>query len=87
MSLYAGYPLSTLRTWLSEAQAALPALLAGTQVVSLQLGDQSLTFSKASPAKLERHIETLQRDIADAEAAGSAVALTAAPRRAILPWG
>ncbi|MCB1765830.1 MAG: hypothetical protein KDJ22_07170 [Candidatus Competibacteraceae bacterium] len=86
MSIYAGYPISTLRTWLSEAQAALPELVTGTQVISLALADSRLAFSPADSDKLRKHIEELQRDIAAAETVGSAIALASGPRRPILPW-
>lgn len=86
MSIYAGYPIATLRTWLTEAQEALPSLLTGQQVVSLVFADKRISFTPADPDKLRRHIEELQRDIAAAEYAGADAALPAAPRRPILPW-
>lgn len=86
MSIYAGTAVSTLKTWLADAQAALPVLITGKQTVSVALGDKRVAFTPAQVADLRRHITELQTCIAAAESSGSAVALTASGRRPILPW-
>lgn len=86
MSIYAGWLVTDLRTWLAKAQAASLALATGDKVVSLAIADKRLAFSPSEPSKLRALIEELQRDIAAAEAAGSAIALADGPRRPILPW-
>lgn len=86
MSIYAGIAVTTLKTWLANAQAALPTLVTGKQTVSVAFGDKRVAFTPAMVADLRRHIAELQADIYAAESAGSAVALTASGRRPILPW-
>lgn len=86
MSIYAGVAVTTLKSWLADAQAALPVLITGKQTVSVALGDKRVAFTPAQVADLRRHITELQTAIAAAESAGSAVALAGTSRRPILPW-
>lgn len=67
MSIYSGISLSTLQTWLSEAQVALHALSIGKQVQLLYVSDKRLTFTPADVDKLKRYIAQLQTAIAIAQ--------------------
>lgn len=67
MSIYAGIPVATLQTRLTEAQTAYHALQTGQQVVSLGSGDKRLSFTAAESDKLARYIRELQTAIAIAQ--------------------
>ncbi len=60
MATFDGIPLTTLQTWLSEAQTAYHALNTGQQVVSLSQGTTSLSFTAAQVPQLRKYIADLQ---------------------------
>lgn len=80
MSIYAGIAISTLRTWLAEAQTAYHELITGTLVVSVSLGDQRLSFNQAQAPALAAHIRSIQTAIAIASGTASAA------RPAVATW-
>lgn len=67
MGIFDGVSVSTLNTWLGEAQTALHKLSIGAQVVSVRTGDKSVTFTAGETGKLQSYIRSIQTAIAVAE--------------------
>lgn len=76
--------LTTLRTWLSEAEAARHAIATGGGVVEIQRGDRRMRYSRENLQALTDYIELLRREIGAAEMAASG-----RPRRSAfgVRWG
>ncbi|QTH19651.1 phage tail protein [Rhizorhabdus wittichii] len=76
--------LTTLRTWLSEAEAARHAIATSGAVIEVQRGDRRMRFSRENLTALTSYIAELQRDIAAAERQASG-----RPRRSAIGvrWG
>jgi hypothetical protein len=60
--------ITTLRTWLSEAETARHKLVTGSKVERLQHGDKSTQFTPANLADLDSYIGSLKSQIAFAAA-------------------
>lgn len=56
--------LSTLQTWLAQAEAARHQLLTGSLVEQLQHGDQNTRFTRTDIEKLDTYIASLKSQIA-----------------------
>lgn len=56
--------ITTLRTWLSQAETARHKLLTGSLVEQLQHGDQTTRFTRTDIDKLEAYIASLRSQIA-----------------------
>lgn len=67
MSIFAGIPVATLNTWLTDAQNALQKLATGAQTVSLSYSDKRIAFTPAEMKQLKSHIYSLQVAIAVAQ--------------------
>jgi hypothetical protein len=63
-SIFSGISTATLQGWLTDAQNALQQLALGKQVVRIQTGEKSLSFTASDTEKLRQHIRTLQNAIA-----------------------
>ena len=69
MNEFSGIATATLQGWLSEAQTAMQQLAIGKQVVRLQTGEKSLSFTAADIDKLRKYILRLQTAISIATGA------------------
>lgn len=63
--------ISTLRTWLSQAETARHRLVTGSMAELLTHGDQTTRFTPANIDKLEAYIASLQSQIAGADGTAS----------------
>lgn len=54
---------ATLQARLAEAEAAMHALMTGTQEVSVQYEGHETTFSRTSEDRLRRYIDSLKRQL------------------------
>lgn len=64
MSEFTGISVSTLNTWLTEAQTALHDLSVGKKVVQVGSGDKQMSFTAANVRQLRSYIARLQTAIA-----------------------
>jgi hypothetical protein len=64
MNEFSGIATATLQTWLTDAQTAMQSLALGKQVVRIQTGEKSISFTQADLDKLRRYIYRLQTAIA-----------------------
>lgn len=55
--------LTTLQTWLTEAERAYHALQTGAQTVKVQHGDMAQDYTPASTADLRRYIDELRGQV------------------------
>jgi hypothetical protein len=69
MNEFSGIATATLQSWLSDAQTAMQQLALGKQVVRIQTGEKSLSFTQADLDKLRRYIYRLQTAISIATGA------------------
>ena len=69
MNEFSGIATATLQTWLTDAQTAMQSLALGKQVVRIQTGEKSISFTQADLDKLRRYIYRLQTAIAIATGA------------------
>lgn len=74
--------LTTLRTWLSEAEAARHALALGQSVVEVVRDGRRMRFNEQDGAHLDTYIADLVAQIAQLEDAANGTSLTR--RRAIV---
>lgn len=64
MNEFSGIATATLQTWLTDAQTAMQSLALGKQVVRIQTGEKSISFTQADLDKLRSYIYRLQSAIA-----------------------
>ena len=62
-SLLAGQPVATLRQWLGEAQDELNELMTGRREEIVNYDGRGITYSRATRADLEAHIQLLQMQL------------------------
>jgi hypothetical protein len=62
-SILAGVDQATLQQWLTDAQAALQALMIGGRPVSLSYDGKSVTYTQADRGELGNWIYLLQRQL------------------------
>jgi hypothetical protein len=62
-SLIAGLSVVTLRQWLSDAQTALHLFIIGRREEIVNYDGRGITYSRASRADLEAHIQLLQMQL------------------------
>lgn len=74
-TILVGVPRTTLQTWLTQAQAALQALMLGQKIVTASYGDKSVTYTPGEIQYLTQWIHLLQRQLN-----------IVPPRRAIRPY-
>jgi hypothetical protein len=68
MNEFFGVPTATLRTWLTDGQAAMQSLALGKQVVRIQTADgKTVAFTAADLDKLRSYLRRLQLAIAIAD--------------------
>jgi hypothetical protein len=63
--------ISTLRTWLSQAELARHQLLTGSMVERLQHGDEMTAYTPANIDKLDAYIASLRSQIAGSDGTAS----------------
>jgi hypothetical protein len=64
--------LTTLQTWLKEAEAAKHKLALGAMEASVGSGDTQVSFSRTSVVELDNYIASLKRRIAQAQGISTA---------------